>query len=119
MKMIANQLNSRSFKAGRIIARLFIPVLLPVRFLIVKPIRRLYSKIANKRYQLDEAKKIAIRRNLATGKKQFGVGIGGYVVVWSRHELMTHSMDFSKQLGKPFDYRKFAVFTCENGRIIE
>ena len=112
---------SKEFKIGRWVARLFIPVLLPVRFLIVKPIRKLYAKIVYKRYpaRLRKAKKTAIRRNTETGKKQFGVKVGMYIMVWSRYELMEYGRSFSKKLGKPFDYRRFAVFTCENGRIIE
>jgi hypothetical protein len=47
------------------------------------------------------------------------VKIGTYVMVWDRFELMNHSKTFGKKLGKPFDYRKFAVFTCDNGKITE
>ena len=125
-----NNCNNISFKVGRIVARLFIPVLWPVRFLIVMPlrklmglrkIRRLRAWVSLKRYmmRLQRAKKTAAKRNTATGKKQFGVKIGMYVMVWNRFELMNHSKVFGKKLGKPFDYRKFAVFTYDNGKITE
>jgi hypothetical protein len=64
-------------------------------------------------------RKSAVKRNAETGKKQFGVRLGTYVMVWDRIEVMKRSKSFGKKLGKPFDYRKFAVFTCEKGKIIE
>ena len=116
-----NNTNSISFKAGRIVARLFIPVLWPVRFLIVKPIKKLHAWIIFKRYprRLRKVKKTAIERSIRTGKKQFGIKIGAYVKVWDRFEVMEQSKYFGKKLGKPFDYRKFTMFTCENGKITE
>jgi len=123
-----NNTNSISFKAARIVARLFIPILWPVRFLIVMPtrwfwntrlIRKLRYWIAVKKhnFRLRRAKRVAIERNAKTGKKQFGIKIGTWFRVWDRSEVMAQSKYFSKKLGKPFDYRKFTVFWCESGKI--
>jgi hypothetical protein len=102
------------------IVRLFYPVLFPVRFLVVLPARKLYYRWVIRRYpaRLRKAKKIAIDRNRKTGEKQFGIKIGLYIEVWSRDEINIQNRHFGKKLGKKFDYRKFAVFTCENGRIV-